>query len=265
MKNKTRFSVLILALVMMCLCLSGCDELDTMREYHAFWTETGKFDSITYDGTTYRKLDAFDTPDPMYKSSEQMVFVTEDDVPVLLSEECGTTMMLTEDKKFMQGMVYTSSYRPGSGLAENNVYCRVDIYDEIKSRVNSGIEYTLYGYEYWVDYESKSDDGTYRESEYEYYYLKKDEIDAVNKVLNTVKPVDDSQVAYEYAYILGLDKVSSDKYFGKEGYEIYKDNAGDYYLAQYSIALETYTSYKVPDDLRETFDEFTKHSEYSNF
>lgn len=262
MKKNTKFLVLVLALLMMCLCLTGCDELDNMRDLHATWTTEGNTDSITYNGVEYKRIYGSNLPDPMFSSQFQMIFVTEPDVPVLLSQTQGVALSISYDEHFIVGTLYDdytaeydmlySSIAYGYEELEKVLYCKADIYDDIVAKINDGIEYTKYGYEYYTyDEESYID-------EYNYYYLTDEECDAINKVVKEVEPVYNSQIAYEHRWIIDLDKISDDGYFAKFSYEIYADNLDQYYLTNYSETIDEYTHYKVPDDMSDIFEQIVE-------
>lgn len=241
MKKILKISALILALMMMCLYLTGCDELDQMREGQAVWTTKDSTDSITYKGTYYKKLDIDNTPNPLYNQNiSNTVYVTDSDVPVLLSNRFGEYFNISEDESFITGWLYGYMF-------EEVLYCRADIYDSVMSKINEGVEYTKYGFGYYQwDDEELTDIWTYT-------YLTTEEINAVNKVLEDVEPVSDSNVAYNEIYILSLDKVSEDNYFGRSAFELYVDGTGTYYLVQYSETLDMYTHYEVPKELSPIF------------
>lgn len=265
MKKNIKFSVLIIALLMLCLCLTGCSELDTMREQQAFWTEKGSIDSITYNGIEYKKLPGYEPPAPTGHQF-QPVFVTDADVPVLLSNELSTYMDLSDDGNFLTGFVtmtpehdvitmYTpltntsySSYEGGDAT-----YCKADIYDEVVAKIEEGIEYTSYGYEYWV-FNEETDT-----HDYKYYFLTDEESSAINEVVEEVKPVPESDISYKTLWIASLDKISEDKYFAKTSYEIYYDDYLDtYYLVYYSPSLGTHTHYEVPKKMNDIYDKISE-------
>lgn len=258
MKKNTKFLVLVLALVMICLCLTGCDELDQMREEQAVWTTKDSTDSITYKGTYYKKLDIDNTPNPLYNQNiSGTVYVTDPDVPVLLSNRFGEYFNISEDESFITGWLYTDGYM---FIGEEVLYCRADIYDYIMSKISEGVEYTKYGFGYYQwDEEELTDIWTYT-------YLTSEEINAVNKVLEEVEPVSDSNIAYNETYILSLDKVSENDYFGRCAFELYVDGTGTYYLVQYSETLDMHTHYEVPKEFSPIFEELEDTAyEYMEF
>ncbi len=259
MKKLSKILALILAVLMMCLCLGGCDELDEMRKEQAFWVDNDSTDSITYNGQIYKKIDVSTTvPNPLYNCSDgKYVVVTDSDVPVLLAYSFGNYLNMNEDENFIYGYVNKPSKTEYVGVYESGndyLYCKDDIYNSVVSKIKEGIEYTLYGYSYYTYDEEDDYYGVHH-----YYYLKDDEIKAVNKVVTSVTPTEDDVVVYDYEHVLELDKVSEDKFFGKYSYEVYYNAINGYYLGQYSESLGTYKYYKVPDKLTETFDKIASH------
>ena len=259
MKKFSKIFALILAVVMMCLCLGGCSELDKMREQQAFFTEKDNADAITYNGETYLKIDKFaNLPDPLYNSDyNSSIYVTNPDVPVLLSSSLGDWLDISADGNFLYGYIYTPFVTEYNGVYESSVeslYVKAELYDTVIAKIKEGIEYPLYGYSYYTYEEEDDYEGTLH-----YYYLNSDEIAAINKVIEEVKPTDDEEVIYNYSYALNFDKVSDDKFFGMYSYELYYNYYDGYYLSYYSDSLETYSYYKVPESLTEIFDEISSH------
>ena len=268
MKKNIKFSVLIIALLMLCLCLTGCSELDIMREQQAFWTEKGSVDSITYNGIEYKILPGNNHPIPMgYKHNP--IFVTDPDVPVLLSNEFSTYMNLSDDGNFLTCYVsmtpehdvitmYSTMYSALSNSytsyeGGDATYCKADIYDEVVAKINEGIEYTSYCYQYWIYDEKTEGDKCY------YYYLTDEEADAVNKVAKEVKPVFDSEIPYETLWLAQLEKISEDNYFVKASFELYYNDYDDtYYLVSFSPSLETHSHYEVPKKMNDIFDKISE-------
>ncbi len=272
-KNK-KFLMLFLALAMMCLCLTGCDDLDNLREQHAFWTVDGDTTSITYKGAVYKELPELNDLDPLYNSAyDEFISVTNSDVPVLLSTTYGVSLNISADERFITGFIYNdyeAEYKDASSLFSSiqfypesedgryAIYCKEDIYDEVCNSIKDGIKFTNYGYSYYT-YDDRSYMDTYR-----YYYLSDEECDAVNEVVKTVKPQQTSDSPYMDIYICALDKITEDKMFGEVSYEIYRDGYGNYSLEHYSYVTEEYKSYVVPEKYNDIFDKIVEKAESQN-
>ena len=138
MKNTLKTAVCLLACLVLCFALTSCDALDEARDHQAFYAEDG---SILWQGNTYRALpvsDEFAPVEQPYKRNA--VYVTEDDVPVLLASMLGEVLEVSADGVFL----VTPYYYLDTPTA---VYCRADRYDEIAERIQNGVELTCYSYE----------------------------------------------------------------------------------------------------------------------
>ena len=67
--------------------------IDEMQEVHGFWQEDG---SILYKGNVYYKSQTLIDINYDVMGSNKMVVITNDDVPVLLSETFGTKYFITK-------------------------------------------------------------------------------------------------------------------------------------------------------------------------
>ena len=170
MKKWKRWLVLALATVL-CLSLCGCDELETMRAEHGVWQEDG---SILWNGAVYRKLETtlsmgeFD-----FTYSYVTIYVTEPDVPVLLSTMFGEGMDVSADGIILEHYDY---WRDED---RTTWYCREDVYDEMVKKLENGVTLNTYCYYYW-DYD--------REKSVP-YYLTEEQANTMHRILATADPV----------------------------------------------------------------------------
>ncbi len=116
MKNTVKRGAVLLVVCAMLLCLCGCDALDRMRQNQGFWGENGE---ILWNGAVYKELPP---DDDLYIKDDMnvVVYVTEPDVPVLLST------------------FYHGYYPSKEGLflsGAGKYYCREDRYEEIQKRI----------------------------------------------------------------------------------------------------------------------------------
>ena len=187
MKKWKRWLVLALATVL-CLSLCGCDDLDTMRAKHAVWQEDG---SILWNGAVYRKLENVEEMDKLDASYDYLtIWITEADVPVLLSDWVGESFDVCADGTMLKNYDYR--------LAEPEYvwYCREDVYDDVVKKLEGGIRLNTYFY-YYYDWQRE---------ESAKYYLTAEQTDTIHRVLTTVTPVpidefDDLIVDDLYLYI----------------------------------------------------------------
>lgn len=284
MKKITKITALAVAVIMLCLSLTGCASLDLKREEHAVWTNDKSIDSITLsDGETYLKLDK-EYADKVYIDYFNWlpVYVTEKDVPVLLSGRLGEALRLTEDKSFIYGFIAdTQNYFEsnnkaitvasvfGTGLyfspveegaftdsniySEDVVYCKEDVYDDVMKRLEKGVEYTHYGYDYYLFNEETFED------KHDHYYLSKDESEVIEKIFKEVKPKTNNDIGYNASHVCTLNHFSDDHFFGEYTCDIYMiDNTDTYYLACYIDSLDTFNCYKVPDKYIDDIESITE-------
>ena len=185
MKNRKRWLVLALATVL-CLSLCGCDELETMRSEHGVWQEDG---SILWNGAVYRKLEnTLSMGEFDFTYSYVTIYVTEPDVPVLLSTMFGEAMDVSADGTILEHYDYR--------LAEERTtwYCREDVYDEMVKELENGVNLTTYLYYYW-DYEKQMSVP---------HYLTEEQSKTIHQVLTTVIPVPSNEIPVDdelYLYI----------------------------------------------------------------
>lgn len=276
MKKILKISAITLAVIVMCLSFTGCAQLDDMKEHHAVWTQSGNASSITYNDTEYVLIENTNGDNPAYKETEEL-YVTEADVPVLLSVDKGTELNITTDGNFISGVVsdeYAESIDesydvskdtpetpngvssiPPSGFGKYVLYCKKDIYDEITATIESGIKYTDYGYSCW-NYDNE-------ENPYRYIYLDDEDAKLIDKAIDDAKLVDDSDYSIRNnCFSLGtLDHISEDKYFGKAMYDVYwlDMGVGEYYLS-YIDDNGTERVYAVPQKYSKDFDSIFKEA-----
>lgn len=274
MKKILKISALILAVVVMCLSFSGCAQLDTMREQHATWTEAGNTDSITYKGEVFKKLETTNGIYPARSSSQwNGIYVTEPDVPVLLSQNLAVELQLSKDENFIYGYLYDqydTEYNPvymtvgflyesmgyRSGEGKDVIYCKESLYDELSKSVEDGVKYTTYGFEYWT-----IDEESYEYDDYHYYTLTEEEAKLIDKVIKEQKHEEMVELDYDYNFITSLEHLSEDGYFATYAIDVFKNNTGDYALAKYSGSLGLHYVYEVPRDLNDEFEKIFKDAE----
>ena len=207
---------LTLVSIILCTSLSGCFMIDFFREYQGFFTEDGR---IEYDGKLYRLL-----PDSqsisVYFSNYETVFITEPDVPALLSQDYGTAFKLSEDRVFLEE--YDSFYKDG-------LYCEETRYNEYAEKISAGIVLDCYGL---------INDSKVR-------ILTEKETAMINSTVS-----DDGFRAYEdlpLSYGMDIYACTPDGFFIKEAYRIleYED---DFYIGKksyYSDDMYTWELYQL--------------------
>lgn len=206
-----RTLALLLALGLL-LGLSGCSGLDQMRERQAFY-DVGK---IVCGDATYEILPECEYLCPNYDyGSDALVYVTDRDVPVLLSSAfCLDKLWISEDGAFLYS------------INNNRTYCKVELYDSVIQRIKEGFsaEVVCYAYEY---YDEQTDKVTSQ-----YYALTQEQVDAVTQVLETVEPMTiGSSWHQDYDYSVQMEECSADMLFRRVTAAL-SVSEGVYYLTQ---------------------------------
>lgn len=250
MKKMKRVLALVLTFVL-CLSLCGCRQLDDMKAHHATWMENG---NILWNGYTYIPLYSTDEAfyyeyaDDLNWSDREVIYVTQPDVPVLLSEMMGTygytggNDLLIEANGYVAISSYEESYT-------NRIYCRADYYDWTLDALQNGYEIREYGY-YFYDYDTGEEkQGTLTSAQRQ----------AIEDVLNTVTPITGSDESYYDYYLssLTISGYSTAHLFGQDVGELYYDN-GIYsiFVSYYDDEYNRYDKlYDIPEKYTAMFDE----------
>ena len=132
MKKTTRYMLVILSLLLLCVTMTACNPVPEMRKNHATWNED---DSISYNGKTYRQLPPHDTFSPIIDAGSDTVWVTEPDVPVLLSRMMGEHFYSCQNGDFL------------TDNSESGIYCDSEIYDDMVQSIEAGAPMIYYCFE----------------------------------------------------------------------------------------------------------------------
>ncbi len=100
MKKYAKLISLVLVIITFCTILCSCDALDEMRASQGFWWKDG---TIHYDGNTYVKLPVYTELNSSAYGYDSSIFITEKNVPVLLSQEFGSYRNITKDGVVIDG------------------------------------------------------------------------------------------------------------------------------------------------------------------
>lgn len=238
MKKVKRILALLLALILVCLSATGCNAIDDMRARHGYYTESG---SIMLGKTEYRLL-----PTSKYLATldtgDGSVYVTDKDVPVLLSTTLGTGF-----DSYNDGLILRSE-----DYVEVLDYCRADKYDELVAKLEEGFTPTGYCYTYSVfDTETK----TYKERAYR---LTEEQEEAVRDITATVVgEARDEYARYNNDFNISLYACSDDMLLQDYRYTIEKTHQW-YYLVEYDNVTGMDLVYDVPDEKYAIFDAICK-------
>ena len=126
MKKYIKLLCVLLLTVMICLCFCSCMELDQMRDKQAFWGSTEE--TLYFRIAEYKLLPACND---LSLTPGGHGYITENDVPVLLSTSLGQHMSYDRDAIFIVSGHWQN--KPEC----NKVWCRADKYDEICKAIDS--------------------------------------------------------------------------------------------------------------------------------
>ena len=126
MKKYIKLLCVLLLTVMICLCFCSCMELDQMRDKQAFWGSTEE--TLYFRNAEYKLLPACND---LSLTPGGHGYITENDVPVLLSTSLGQHMSYDRDAIFIVSGHWQN--KPEC----NKVWCRADKYDEICKAIDS--------------------------------------------------------------------------------------------------------------------------------
>ncbi len=256
MKKMKRVLAVVCAFVL-CLSLCGCRELDEMKANHATWMENGY---ILWNDYTYIPL--YSTDEAVYYEyvedlnwdDSEVIYVTQPDVPVLLSEMMGTNGYTGAGGLLLEVNGY--DYPPSMSLHDtmeydykNYIYCRADMYNWTVEALQSGYEIQDYGY-YFYDYDTG--------------YVKRGTLadaqrQAIEDVLKNVTPIKDTNGDHYIYYdqSLTITAYSMAHLFSQGIGELYYNNGT--YTLEYSYYDEEYNRYDefydIPEKYTALFDE----------
>lgn len=231
MKKLLKRVLCIAALAAVCLSFASCQAIDEMREQQAFWKDEENEKVIVFRGHEYYLLpedENFDADGHDYTYG----YVTESDVPVLLSGNMGYRMICSDDGTFIQV------------LNGGSFYCIDDRYNEmIKLFENYKLDNFCY-----------------------YDYIMND-----NHSYSIVKKLVDGKVKEALTKTLEGEYEKDDKGLGLNSPDIYLCDESLLFMSgssPYSLRIEkdtayvltahetNYVSYRVPDEYYDVIVDF---------
>ncbi len=234
MKKSFKAITLILSLILICSLFTACNLLDNLKEAHAIINEDKSI--ITYKGNSYLPISVTNTRfNPL---TEQNINVTEEDVPVLLSNDRNVYEgEITADGSVMRLNTPNIYYY-------NHFFCREDRYDEIREMLETEPE----GDVYYYSYSGYNDEDKYI---YEDYIFTEKQCEAVDEILATVEPVYAATSTDPHETFVSVHRATEDMMFRWGCMSIYKN--GDRYIIG-DISDSDYC-YFVPDEYSSIFEE----------
>ena len=229
--KKCKRWIAVLLVVVLCLPLCGCQKLDEMRAAHAVWQEDG---SIKWDGNVYRKL--ADSPEISIICDPTTIWLTEEDVPVLLSETIGEYCCISRNR-----VIFIVPGPEGEVL-----YCREDMYAFMTEHLENP-ELTTYYYNYW-DYESDDPLG-----EQHYYYLSVTQGSTIDQLITELEfTALDEEFYYDFEandFRVPLGKCDSERLFSANYVLEIVRKSGTFYLMTPDEQIAQVPS-KYDDDMK---------------
>ena len=191
MKKSVRIVSIVALLCLLCLTLSGCQALEDARLAHGFWIEEGEH--FRLGDSEYIRLPESGMMNFLYVAQDEyrFIYVTTEDVPVLLSSTFGVAFTPSSDGRLCINH-------------EIGYFCRSDCYVALVEQLVHGFEPVGYCYNYY----------TYDEESYDHvehtYRLTDEEVAAVDAVLKEGKATVIPAVA-DVDYDYGVELMSCDE------------------------------------------------------
>lgn len=243
--KKTRILACIAVVGLLCLCLCGCNlDLDELRANHGIWDG----DNIVLNNAVYKPLPACEELSPTMLSpsyDEHYIYVTENDVPLLLASDYGDRFIADEAHIFICKEIHRDETNP-------TYYCHEDHYEEVLSKINAGPVLSNYCYEY-----TTMDRETYNYYS-STYRLTPEEANAVDTVLSTViGQTLQADHMYSYDHAVSLMYCSGNLWFKSPAY-IEVKCIDDLYYLQKNPLIGRSVVYPVPSEWNTQFSSLLK-------
>ena len=230
MKRALRIIALVTACVILCISLVSCDIVEEMRASRGNWNEDG---SISFNGATYLALPECKYLAPMITNVTDYILVAEPDVPLLLSEQLGTSFLMSDDEVFLD--------------SEGDLpflFCREDKYSDMVERIEAGVDLTTFCYSYY-EYNEDFDLVCH------YYTLSKMEAAAVMATItNPVELPAGSSIYYDGT--VDLFRCSDDLLFRERAFALWLVGEEYYIVVENAATFET-EYYLAPEKHKATF------------
>lgn len=257
MKKSVRIVSIIVLLCLLCLTLSGCRALEDARSVHGFWIKEG--DRFRLGNSEYIRLPESGALDFLYMEQDSDIsdiYVTTEDVPLLLSSFFGVAFTPSSDGKLCVGY-------------EGGYFCRSDYYPALAEQLVKGFEPVGYCciYTEWDEEQYAYKERAYR--------LTAEETAAVGAMLEGNRTYLPDMAEANYDYSVGINFCSEDLLLQKFAVELCcSDNRyfllGDDFDSQWVIdiplpyvetaqallepVIEEYESYEYEEYYDESYD-----------
>lgn len=242
----------LLAALLLGLC--GCKQsLEQARSTRAVYTDKG---DIVYNGQTYlhifqEKLNPYyynpesgllEYPD---LHSKNELYVTQPDVPLLLSKDFGDRVTFSDDGIYLRRHIPA----PLLGAPEDRYYCRADIYDQCLPPLSQDDTRCFY------EYQTYNPQQRAMSKEYVRYFLTQQQLAAVEQVLSAAEPLEEDFARPDVCYFFHLYRMQD----GHLRYwiSVIATDAG-HLLAKTYDGSTVQTTYAVPPESETVFSAITQ-------
>lgn len=212
MKKSVRIVSILILVCVLCMTLSGCQMLEDARAAHGFWIEEGQ--SFRLGDSEYIRLPASETLDLLYVEHDDEVldiYVTAEDVPVLLSSVYGLAFTPSSDGRLC---VPASEYEDRWSEMPTGIFCRSEYYQTLVQQLEKGFEPVGYCCVY-----SEWDDELYTYKE-RLYRLTAQETTAISVTLGNERVYLPNMADTYYDYSVALNLCSEDMMLQKFAVEL---------------------------------------------
>ncbi len=212
MKKCMRIVSIIVLICLLCAMLSGCQALEDARAAQGFWIEEGQ--RFRLGDNVYICLPESETLDLLYvEYDDEMsdIYVTTEDVPVLLSSLYGVAFTPSSDGRLC---VASGEYGELFSGALSQIYCRSDYYETLVQQLLNGFDPVGYCCTY----------GEWDEELYMYkerlYRLTAEETAAIDALLKSKRTYLPDMAEPNYDYSIALNFCSEDMLLQKFAVEL---------------------------------------------
>lgn len=232
--KKLKSLLSIFVTVILCFSLTGCNYIDEMREAQIHYDNEG---DLVYNNTKYIILPPCEDFSPEH-NYDKTLYITEPDLPVLLNDILGDAAYLTLNNQFIYSTGDNSSY-----------YARIDIYESIITRIESGNYFEKYCY-----------NNSYYDVDTDEYVSEKirisDEISDAIDYIFIGEPLEEVDPSLLYQYeVMDIYAMSEDELFNTYFATIYKTEKY-IYIADYND-----NAFIIPNEYAEIFIELINEAE----
>ena len=282
MKPIVKIISIALCIVMLAVTLCSCQFLDEKKANHAVYCDDKK-DSFTFRGYTYRKADLSKSLSLIATNDITNSYLTEQDVPVLLSSRYGEMLSYNTDEQNPiiiecvsfdhDGISYNPllsySFNIDLGMdhfdysyTSNRIFIREDQYDTISENVKNIVFDHYYMIEYNYDDEFYDPDYGYVPDE-KHKAIDDDTAKAIRESLKTGKKIKYTEFGDDDFDAIEANQCDKDVLFTNDYGVLLLNRGKSYYLVQLKdhepISNDVV---KVPDQFIDTFKKL--FDEYAN-